>query len=158
MADGHGGSRQPAKPAPVSGPGKYSKRTDGGPAQVLSAPSNLAYGEKQALLNQQRVQPMAGTTPTPNAPVQAQQSVPPGTSAQLPQFAGVGLDSPSQRPNEPITSGVNIGPGANSVNLPTAPNPAQGTGSMTALLQKYASTDTTGIMGQLMMAAAARGA
>lgn len=76
----------------------------------------------------------------------------------LPQFAGVGLNEPTQRPNEPITAGVDIGPGPNSLNLPQAPNAAQGTGSMTALLQKYASTDTTGIMGQLMMAAQARGA
>lgn len=156
MADGHGGPRTPAKPAPVSGPGKYSKRTDGGPAQVLSAPSNLPYGEAKALLNQQRVSPMAGSTPTPNAP-----AVPQGSDSQavqLPQFAGVGLGEPTQRPNEPITAGVNIGPGPNSLNLPQAPNPAQGSGTMTALLQKYASTDTTGIMGQLMMAAQARGA
>ena len=156
MADGHGGARTPATPAPVSGPGRYSKRTDGGPAQVLSAPSNLDYGEKKALLNQQRVQPMAGTTPVPNAPVQAQGGAP--EPQTLPQFAGTGIGEPTERPNEPITAGVNIGAGPNSLNLPTAPNPAQGTGSMTALLQKYATTDTTGIMGQLMMAAQARGA
>lgn len=157
MADGHGGSRPPAKPAPQSGPGKYSKRTDGGPAQVLSAPSNLPYGEKAQLLNQQRTQPMAGTTPMPNTPVQPGGGAP-QQAPQLPQFSGAPLSAPTERPNEPITAGVNIGPGPNSVNLPTQPNPAQGTGAMTSLLQKYASTDATGILGQLMQAAAARNA
>ena len=38
------------------------------------------------------------------------------------------------------------------------PTPAQGTGQMTALLQRLSSTDTTGILGQLMQAAQARNA
>lgn len=156
MADGHGGARTPAHPAPVSGPGKYSQRTDGGPAQVLSAPSNLPYGEQKALLNQQRIQPMAGTTPTPNAPVNVPQS---GTNAgQMQAFQGVPLGAPSQRPNEPITAGVAIGPGPNSLNLPQAPSPGAGNGSMTALLRTLSTADTTGILGQLYQAAAAHNA
>ena len=31
----HGGKRTPGNPAPVSGPGQLSQRTDGGPQQVL---------------------------------------------------------------------------------------------------------------------------
>ena len=36
MAEAHGGYRQPSSPAPVSGPGALSKRTDG------NAPSQAA--------------------------------------------------------------------------------------------------------------------
>lgn len=155
MAD-HGGARTPAHPAPVSGPGKYSKRTDNGPAQVLSAPSNLPYGEQKQLLNEQRVSPLAGTTPTPNTPVQPPQGEQQAVS--LPQYTGGEFNAPTQRPNEPITAGVNIGPGPNGLNLPQAPNPAAGSGSMTALLQKLSPTDATGILGQLLVAAQARNA
>lgn len=156
MADGHGGYRKPAHPAPVSGPGKYARRTDGGPAQVLSAAPDQAYGEKKAQLDAQRIAPMAGTAPLPP-------SASPGGGDQpisLPAFSGVGLHEPTQRPNEPITHGVDIGPGAGSeaLQLPTPPSPAQGTGRMTALLQSLSASDTTGVLGQLMQAAQARNA
>lgn len=41
MANGHGGYRQPTNPAPVSGPGALSRRTDGpmhGPVPGAAAP------------------------------------------------------------------------------------------------------------------------
>jgi hypothetical protein len=46
---GDGGYQAPRNPAPVSGPGKLSKRTDGGPAQALMTPTGLPYGEAGAL-------------------------------------------------------------------------------------------------------------
>jgi hypothetical protein len=36
MANGHGGPRTPANPAPVSGPGALSKRTDGAQPKMQS--------------------------------------------------------------------------------------------------------------------------
>ena len=75
----------------------------------------------------------------------------------MPQFSGLPLNAPSQRPDEPVTHGVDIGPGGGSEVL-GLPNPAQGTGQMTALLQRYAATDTTGILGTLFQAAQARNA
>jgi hypothetical protein len=152
MADGHGGYRRPANPAPVSGPGRYSKRTDGHPAQVMSAAPDQGYGDAKAQLDQQRVQPMAAQSPLPKAAQAAQQGV------QLPAFNGASLADPTQRPGEPVTAGVDIGPGPNTLNLPQAPMPGQGTGRMTALLQQLSATDATGILGQLMQAAQARGA
>lgn len=160
MADGHGGYRQPANPAPVSGPGRYSQRTDGHPAQVMSAAPDQAYGDQKAQLDAQRIAPMAGTAPMPHpAPVapqgQGQQAAPPSA----PQFPGGPFNAPSARPNEPVTAGVDIGPGPGSSVL-SAPIAQQGagTGAMTAMLQRLSATDTTGILGKLMMAAQARGA
>lgn len=151
----HGGYRKPAHPAPVSGPGKYARRTDGGPAQVLSAAPNQGYGEAKQQLDAQRQSPMGAAEPLPGAAnVPAGGDAPPPT---MPTFSGVGLTDPSQRPNEPITHGVNIGPGAGSEIL-NLPNPAQGTGQMTALLQRYAVNDSSGIVAQLLAKAAARNA
>lgn len=154
MANGHGGARTPAKPAPVSGPGKYARRTDGHPGQVLSAAPDQDYGDQKAQLDAQRLAPMGAASPMPAA---AQASAPQQQAPQMPAFSGAGLSDPSQRPGEPITTGVDIGAGAGA-DVMNLPNPAQGTGQMTALLQRYAATDTTGILGQLMQKAQARNA
>lgn len=150
MAD-HGGYRKPSKPAAVSGPGKYARRTDGGPAQVLSAAPDQAYGDKKAQLDAQRIAPMAGTAPMPDAA-----PVPHPMGA----FSGPAINAPSARPDTPITHGVDIGPGAGSeaLTLPAAPTSTPGTGQMTALLSRLSATDTTGPLAQLMQAAQARGA
>ena len=43
MANGRGGYRQPSNPAPVSGPGALSKRTDGGAVEGMTqAPKYMA--------------------------------------------------------------------------------------------------------------------
>lgn len=63
MANSHGGYREPAKPAPASGPGRLSKRTDGGPTQKLRAMTGGSYGEGQAMDELQRAAPMGGTAP-----------------------------------------------------------------------------------------------
>jgi hypothetical protein len=148
----HGGYRKPEHPASVSGPGKYSRRTDGGPAQVMSAAPGQAYGDKKAELDAQRVAPMAGTAPLP-----APATPGAGSEGAMPAYTGLPLNAPTQRPDEPVTHGVDIGPGGGSDVL-GLPNPAQGTGQMTALLQRYASIDTTGILGTLFQAAQARNA
>lgn len=40
-----GGYQRPSNPAPVSGPGAMSKRTDGGPVQKLRDLPDAQYGE-----------------------------------------------------------------------------------------------------------------
>lgn len=155
MANGHGGYRKPTKPAPVSGPGKYARRTDGGPAQVLSAAPNQDYGEMKQQLDAQRLAPMAGKQPLPQAANLPAGDAPEGMS--LPAFAGIPLHEPSQQPDVPITHGVDIGPGAGSEIL-NLPNPAQGTGYMSALLQRYAVNDSSGLIAQLLTKAQARNA
>jgi hypothetical protein len=103
-----GGYRRPANPAPVSGPGKLSRRTDGGPSSksaiqgMREMSGGGKYGERKALEEAQLGAPMAGNPVQTQAPVMS--SAPSGSPA-------VGLFDPSERPNEPVTSGLPVGPG-----------------------------------------------
>lgn len=82
-----GGYRAPANPAPVSGPGALSQRTDGQPAMQLP---DAAYGEQAEFQSIQQ-----------GAPMMEEQAVTPPT----PMLA------PSDRPDEPVTAGAAVGPG-----------------------------------------------
>jgi hypothetical protein len=150
MADGHGGYRKPANPAPVSGPGALSKRTDTGPKQSITAAPGQGYGEAKAQMDAQHVAPMAAAEPQP-APALDMQG---GGGAPA---AALSLGAPSSRPHEPITAGVNIGAGPGASIMPM-PNPAKGNGQLTALLQRLSATDSTGILAQLAQRAEATGA
>lgn len=94
MADGHGGHRTPAHPAPVSGPGALSRRTDGGPTQPPQVAPGGPYGSRQDMMSLQQSAPMqggGGATPV---------------AADLPS-----LDAPTANPGEPVTAGADAGPG-----------------------------------------------
>lgn len=94
MANGHGGYREPGKPAAASGPGSLSQRTDGGPerqAQMIA--SGGEYGDRkemEAIQSSAAMQGGGGEQPPPNV---------------------VPIDAPSQRPDEPVTAGAALGPG-----------------------------------------------
>lgn len=110
MANGHGGYRQPTSPAPVSGPGAHSARTDG---SVLN-PNAPAYGENLELQNLKSAAPLAGTAGAASGGLAA----PAG-----PDLSGiVGLRAPSQNP-VPVTSGAaaGAGPGPEVLGLPQDP-------------------------------------
>jgi hypothetical protein len=156
MSDGHGGYRAPQHPNAVSGPGKFSKRTDGGATQVMSTVPDQPYGAVKQQLASERSAPMAGQAPmAPAAQVAAQQQ---GQPAGPPPYQGGAFNAPSARPNEPITAGVDIGPGAGSEALSTIAQPTQqGTGAMSAMLQQLALVDTTGVIGKLLTSAQAHG-
>lgn len=100
-----GGYRKPENPAPMSGPGALSQRTDGGPAQGAKYISGLPYGQGQETYNQQTAAPMAAAQPAPAAP-----TLPPMMS----------LNDMTQRPDEPLTAGLDIGegPGSEVMNVP----------------------------------------
>lgn len=100
-----GGYRKPENPAPMSGPGALSQRTDGGPSQGAKYISGLPYGQGQETYNQQTAAPMAAAEPVPAAP-----SLPPMLS----------LNDMTQRPDEPLTAGLDIGegPGSEVMNVP----------------------------------------
>lgn len=109
-----GGYRQPGNPAPVSGPGALSKRTDGGPAQPVRAPSGGKYGERQELEQMQQAAPVSAS---------------PGGDVGAPQMADltadlVGFDAPTQEPDTPVTAGAAMGegPGLEALGLPNAPD------------------------------------
>lgn len=116
MADGHGGKRTPANPAPVSGPGQLSRRTDGGPAQKLRDVTGLPYGQNQDLNDAQAAAPLAQTvTPSPTTP-DAQG----GNPAGPPPNTVVPFSAPTQRPDEPVTAGAPLGPGPGPTVSPSA--------------------------------------
>lgn len=178
-ATGHGGPRTPAKPAQVSGPGKLSKRTDGKPGQKLAAAPGGAYGDREALIQQERTAPMSMTPGTPTAPVPAAPaaSVAPQSNpgqAGAPQqdataspggYQGGPFGGPSTRPDEPVTHGIDSGPGGGSAVLQAQMNPQPGgpavaapTGSMTTLLNQLSATDTSGVLASLYQVARAQNA
>lgn len=107
MADGHGGYRRPANPAPVSGPGAHSRRTDG-KQPVMTGLGDGSYGSEQAMEQIQGGAPMAQVPSGPVAP-----SGGPGGAAD-PLAGIVGLAEPSQQPGTPVTDGADAGPGAGS--------------------------------------------
>jgi hypothetical protein len=99
-----GGMRTPNNPAPVSGPGALSQRTDGGPTQAATYIPGMPQGQGQQTYDNQVAAPMAGN-PFP------QESL-----ADL-----TPLLAPTSRKNESITSGVDIGDGPGSMALGKLP-------------------------------------
>ncbi len=112
-----GGPRPPARPAPVSGPGRLSARTDGGPGQVQRDLPNAAYGEAQGFADAQAGAPMAlapgALTPSAGGGMQGPMSVTP-------------FGAPTQFPDQPISTGAPFGdgPGVDSLGLTTQDNAA----------------------------------
>jgi len=100
-----GGYRKPSNPAPISGPGSLSQRTDGSATQPATYISGLPYGQGQQNYDNQVAAPMAGN-PIP----QMEMPTP--------------LMAPTSRPNEPITSGINMGDGPGSEAMGRLPNKA----------------------------------
>lgn len=100
MADQRGGYRKPTNPAPVSGPGALSQRTDGQPARYVSG---MNYGEGQDFYDLQTQAPMASTEGAPSPA-----SIPLNQGAALANYSNeaLPLDAPTQYPNEPVTTGI----------------------------------------------------
>lgn len=105
----HGGKRTPGNPAPVSGPGQLSQRTDGGPQQTLSDVSGLAYGENQGLEDLQSAAPMSASGQTT---ARATRRAPSGRGGAKGGMGPTPLMAPTQRPDEPVTAGAPFGPGS----------------------------------------------
>lgn len=99
MANGHGGYRRPANPAPVSGPGALSRRTDG--RQPVMPLTDAAYGEQKTFHELQTASPL---------PQASLRGTPPQMAPAGPSI--VGLGEPTQQPDVPVTDGAELGPGA----------------------------------------------
>lgn len=100
-----GGYRKPSTPAPVSGPGALSRRTDGRVAEGYS------YGMNKQINEQAAAAPLAKVAKAVARPMNVAPSQPPITT----------LTEPTMNPDEPITSGINMGagPGAEALMLPS---------------------------------------
>ena len=123
--EGRGGYRQPNNPAPVSGPGALSQRTDGGATEGMTQPqqqyTGFAYGENGAIAEQQSGASLAGTG--------------------FPDFKFTPLNAPTERPNHPVTAGIDLGPGGGSELMRDLPNYAP---SLTDTLKRLAQYDPSG--------------
>jgi hypothetical protein len=114
MAENRGGMRPTA---PQNNPANIS--ATGGAGQSGTQParyiSGMAYGQGQEMMQQQQGAAMAGPNPAsaPSAPSLAALSQGPAITT---------LNSPTERPDEPITQGSPMGAGAGPeiLNLPTA--------------------------------------
>lgn len=124
-----GGYRRPGNPAPVSGPGKLSRRTDGGPMQGPKVATGGKYGERKAMQEMQSAAPMAAEQRQPN---------------KAPMPAITPLTAPTSRPDEPVTAGSPMGPGPG----PEALAPVQ-TSKLTDVLSKIIDFDPTGEVADL---------
>jgi hypothetical protein len=112
MAEGHGGMRRPSNPAPVSGPGALSRRTDGQGAKYIAGGE---YGEGQEMMDLQTSAPMSKAPAAPR-PRTGRQVVSEEMAPPTPLFA------PTERPDEPITAGAPFGPGPGPAASPATPN------------------------------------
>lgn len=83
----------------VSGPGKFSVRTD--------LPASQNYGDRKAMAEQIAGAPTARTPDVRGLPTGEIQAA----AQAAPQPPITELYAPTQRPDEPITSGVAVGPG-----------------------------------------------
>lgn len=107
-----GGYQRPTNPAPVSGPGQLSRRTDGGPSaprQPIRALPDAAYGEQATYQEDQRGAPMAAGA----SPVDTPMPSPADLSSVVP------FGEATQRPGEAVTSGAatGAGPGPEALGL-----------------------------------------
>lgn len=129
MAGEWGGKRTPNRPAPVSGPGQLSQRTDGGPQQVQANMTGMPYGENAEFNTMQSMAPMSASSSakSPRASAREAKSMGGGMSA-TPLFA------PTQRPDEPVTAGAPFGPGEGRM---TQPNSSQQAIADAAIIGKY---------------------
>jgi len=138
-----GGYRKPKNPAAVSGPARMSRRTDGQPSednmkQAKRYISGGDYGEGKELMEIQGGAPMAKAPGVPEAMAAPAAPVMPA----IPRSEVPDIFAPSQKPSEPITSGIASGPGigpeglgAVSPNLPS-PEDTQKARAMYALLMR----------------------
>lgn len=140
MAENRGGYRPTApqnNPANVSATGGAGQ--SGQPSRYISG---LPYGQGKETMNQQQSAPMA-QAPSPVAPASSMSSMLGGITP---------LTAPTERPNEPITAGMDFGagPGSEALSLPQERNLSQ-------ILASMIDVDPTGEVQDLYNFVASRG-
>ena len=126
----------------VSGPGKYAKRVD-------RMPSNF-YGDTTETAADAAGAPLAKTPHVKGMPMGQVEAAAANAAPQTPVTP---LFAPTQRGDEPITSGIDMGPGAGSNALMMKKSTEKLSDSL-ALMLPY---DTTGEVGILYQQALSRG-
>lgn len=106
----------PSQPAAVSGPGPLSRRTDGGPAQAMMTLPDARYGENSQFQSLQQGASLSAS-PTPAGGGMDPNSLPPNPAAG----SVIPFSAPSNRPDEPVTSGAQLGQGPDMSALGMSP-------------------------------------
>ena len=101
-----GGYRRPQNPAPVSGPGALSQRTDGGVPRPQVG--GLSYGENGALQDATSAAPLAAASGGSGGG---------GGAAPAPFRPPVALGDPTAYPDQPVTTGADAGAGVDSAGI-----------------------------------------
>lgn len=131
-----GGYRTPP-PGGVPAPGALSQRTDHQPMATLP---DAQYGEERTFHDQQAAAPLAAAAPVPG-----------GGGGGGAGGALATIDGPSQRPGEPVTAGVPIGPGPGPEALTQSyATPRASYGSLADVLSGLSASDSTGSMAALL--------
>jgi len=107
-----GGYQKPSDPAPASGPGKFSKRTDGAIASPdIDSEEGVQYGDRGKLEDAQRIAKAAvgaGARVNPTTDQRRMSGGPP-QRGKLPPWLTQGEDT---NPDQPATHGLDGGLGA----------------------------------------------
>ena len=131
---------EPMNPmAGVSGPGKYAVRTDN------LRMGSTSYGEG--------VETSAIKSGAPLSRTPDQRPMPAAEVRDAAMAPVTGLFDPTQRPDSPITTGIDMGPGAGSSALMMAKSGEK----LSDILAKMLPYDTTGEVAILYQRAASRG-
>lgn len=125
----------------VSGPGKFSVRTD--------LPASQNYGDRKAMQEQIAGAPTARTEDVRGLPTGQVQAA----AQAAPQAPVTELYAPTERPNEPITSGVAVGPGPG----PEVMGYATQSEKLSDILSQMLPYDTDGEIAILYQQAVSRG-
>ena len=126
----------------VSGPGKYAKRVD-------RMPSNF-YGDTTETAADAAGAPLAKTPDVKGMPMGQVEAAAANAAPQTPVTP---LFAPTQRGDEPITSGIDMGPGAGANALMMK----KSTDKLSDALAQMLPYDTTGEVGILYQQALSRG-
>ena len=129
----------------ASGPGKYAKRLDRMPANF--------YGDQKQTAEIASGAPIAKSPDVRPAPASDVREAATTRSAELASVTP--LYAPTQRPSEPITAGIDLGPGPGSDALMM--KSAFSESKLSDTLARMLPYDTTGEIGILYQQALARG-
>lgn len=147
-----GGYRKPPAGQPPSGPGRFSTRTDGNQAvrtPGLEDPS-MQYGDVGRLRDAQRAAPVPKAAPARSGGASARPPLgrPPtgGGEGGLPSWL---LSMPSQRPAEPVTDGLDSGPGRGSDALTARPPRDDRQALLEYLLHTYGNADAAAMLAEM---------
>lgn len=144
-------------PAQVSGPGRFSRRTDVGGQPIRELP-DAKYGEAKAFREAQKAAPLAQSEAVSAAPppsevaATAERRAPAAPRRQLPGLFDRG-DS-----NVPMTSGAPVGAGPNTIRgLPAGTGAEFNPTALRDALQPYVAADPSGVLRDTIQALAERG-